>query len=210
MQQAPGYQDQELRRDYSPMDRPAVPGTTPTASGAAPMEYGAARTGEHASMAWSDWVRWGPIWAGLLTIIATLSVIGALGAAIAFSVWGANPNNAFVYGWSILTGIIAYVLGGWVTARTAGVTGIGPAVLNAALAWALSLVALFVIALYGAGNAIGFIGNNLGQALGKPSPGMVAGSAAQAAWITFATLVIGLILAMIGGAIGARRLEWRR
>ncbi|HEY7123971.1 MAG TPA: hypothetical protein VH540_08490 [Ktedonobacterales bacterium] len=202
MQQAPGYQDQELRRDYSPMDRPAVPGTTPTSSGAAPAEYSTARTTDRATMAWRDWVRWGPIWAGLLTIVATLAVMGALGAAIAFSVWGANPNNAFVYGWSILTGIVAYLLGGWMTARTAGVTGVRPAVLNAAMAWALSLAALFVLTFVSAGRTNGLMGG--------VAPGLTAPQTATASWITFVTLVIGLILAMIGGAIGSRRLEWGR
>jgi hypothetical protein len=204
MQQAPGYQDQEMRRDYQPSERAAAPGPTPTAPGTA--------RGAEQALAWRDWVRWGPIWAGLLTIIATLTVIGSLGAAIAFSVWGATPNRAFTYGWSILTGILAYFLGGWVTARTAGVTGVGPAVLNAAMAWALSLVALFVLAIFGAGNAIGLLGSDLNQIMGTaggPTPGAAA-SAAGAAWVTFATLVIGLILAMIGGAIGSHRLQWGR
>lgn len=171
-----------------------MPGTPPTTPGTTGVT-------NQAAMAWRDWVRWGPIWAGLLTIIATLAVVGSLGAAIAFSVWGPNPNNAFAYGWSILTGIVAYFLGGWITARTAGVTGVGPAVLNAAMAWALSLAALFVIALVGAGRVVVASG---------VTPGVMTGPTATASWITFATLVIGLILAMIGGAVGSHRLEWRR
>jgi hypothetical protein len=153
-------------------------------------------------MAWSDWVRWGPIWAGLLTIVATLAVLGSLGAALALSIWGPNPNTAFNYGWSIFTGVVAYFLGGWVTARTAGVTGVSPAVLNAAMAWALSLAAMFLLAFVSAGR--------VDMLTGGLTPALTTAQTATASWVTFATLVIGLILAMIGGAVGSHRLEWRR
>ncbi|HEU5367705.1 MAG TPA: hypothetical protein VFU69_04555 [Ktedonobacterales bacterium] len=207
MQQAPEYREQDqLRREYVPQ-QPA-PGSQGQPAAGAPAAAGAAVGREVAPVSWSDWVRWGPIWSGFFTILSTLAVLGALGAAIAFSVWHTTPNNAFVYGWSIMTGIIAYFLGGWITARAAGVGGSGPAMLNAGLTWALSLVAILVVALFGIGNAFGFIGSNLSVLLRGPGPS--SGSVAQTAWITFATLVIGLILALIGGLVGARRLtEWR-
>jgi hypothetical protein len=156
----------------------------------------------------SDWVRWGPIWSGFFTIVSTLAILGALGTGIALSVWGATPNRAFVYGWAILTGIVAYFLGGWITARAAGVGGTSAAMLNAGLAWALSLVAILVLVMFGLGNAFGFLGSNLALLLhtpmAGPTPGQVTGTVAQTAWITFASLVIGLILAMAGGLVGAR------
>jgi hypothetical protein len=150
-------------------------------------------------------VRWGPIWSGFFTIVATLAILGALGTAIALSVWGSAGNNAFAYGWSILTGIIAFFLGGWVTARSAGVGGSGPAMLNAGLTWALSLVILLAVAVIGAGSAFGFLGGNLTTLL-RGGGGPTTGSLTQTAWISFASLVIGLILAIVGGLVGARRL----
>lgn len=203
MQQAPEYREQDqVRREYAPQQ--AGPGS----QGRAGMGEAMASERAGAARGWSDWVRWGPIWSGFFTIISVLAILGALGTGIALTVWGANPNNAFVYGWSILTGIIAYFLGGWVTARSAGVAGIGPAILNSGLTWALSLVAIVAVVIFGAGNAFGFIGGNLNGLLrgtGGPTPGVISNAVAQTAWITFATLVIGLILAMIGGVVGSRR-----
>jgi hypothetical protein len=204
MQQAPEYREQDqVRRDYVPQQ----PGQAYQGRAETGDTMTSARQG--ASRGWSDWVRWGPIWSGFFTIVSVLAILGALGTGIALTVWGANPNNAFAYGWSILTGIIAYFLGGWITARSAGVGGTGAALLNAGLTWALSLVAIIVVVIFGAGNAFGFIGGNLtgllrGSGAG-PSPGMVSGAVAQTAWITFATMVIGLILALIGGLVGAQR-----
>lgn len=206
MQQAPEYREQDqLRREYVPQQPNAANLGQPAAS--APAAGGTA-AGRVAPVSWSDWVRWGPIWSGFFTILSTLAVLGALGTAIKFSVWGSSSIDAFVYGWSIMTGIIAYFLGGWIAARAAGVGGSGPAMLNAGLTWALSLVAILAVALFGLGNAFGFIGSNLTTLLRGPGP--TSGSVATTAWVTFATLVIGLILALIGGLAGAHRMpEWR-
>lgn len=197
MEQAPGFGEQErLRREYTPQ-QPTVPAQGQPAPGTS-------AAGRVAPLSWSDWVRWGPIWSGFFTIVATLVVIGALGSGIGLTVWHAGVPSAFSIGWSILTGIIAYLLGGWVTARSAGVGGVGAAILNSALAWALSLVAFLVLVIIGAGNVFGFRG-----ATGV-MPTSATGSMATAAWTTFATLVIGLILAIIGGVAGSRRLSaWR-
>lgn len=212
MQQAPEYREQDqLRREYTPQQpNPTYQGGPADASAVPNRQAGAANAPALANRqagpaSWSDWVRWGPIWSGFFTIVSVLAIVGSLGAGIAFSVWHSSPNNAFAYGWSIMTGIIAYFLGGWVAARAAGVGGSGAAVLNAGLTWALSLIAILVVTLYGAGSAFGLLGSNLSTLLrGGASP--ASGSLAATAWVTFASLVIGLILAMIGGLVGARRL----
>lgn len=199
MEQAPGYGEQErLRREYTPQ-QPTVPAQGQPAPGTS-----STADRRVAPLSWSDWVRWGPIWSGFFTIVATSVVIGALGSGIALTIWHAGIPSAFTIGWSIMTGIIAYLLGGWVTARSAGVGGVGAAILNSALAWALSLVAFLVLVIVGAGNVFGFRTAAGGVPVGA------SGSMATAAWTTFATLVIGLILAIIGGIAGSRRLSaWR-
>ncbi len=215
MQQAPGYQeqDQSVRRQYIPQqpnggyNGQRVPSVRGRPNLGADAQVG--------PVSWSDWVRWGPIWGGFFTIVSTLAILGALGAGIVFTVWGSSPPSAFNYGWAIFTGIIAYFLGGWVTARAAGVGGWGAAVLNGGLAWALSLVAIIGLVIVGAGNVIGFIGNNLYLLLHTSTngvtPAAVTGTIAQTAWITFSALVIGLFLAMLGGLVGARNLPmWRQ
>jgi hypothetical protein len=205
MQQAPSYNEPEqVRRDYVPQ-QPQY--QTPAGAGAA----GAPVTGERrvAPLSWSDWVRWGPIWAGFFTILSTLAIIGSLGTAIGISVWHAGVPSPFSYGWFIMTGIIAYLLGGFVTSRASGVAGLGAAILNGGLAWALSLVALIVLVLIGAGNLIGIFGYNLAVVLRGVGPGITPGNVATTAWVTFASLVIGLILAIIGAVAGMRALALR-
>ena len=207
MQQAPEYREQDqVRRDYVPQQpAPAQQGrsvTDPAVSG---------RSAGPTS--WSDWVRWGPVWSGFFAILATLIVLGSLGTAIGLSVWGATPNRGFGYGWAIFTGIVAYFLGGWVTARSAGVRGVAPALLNSALAWALSLAAVLVLVVIGASGIIGAFGSNLALLVRTPgsggAPANTAGNIATTAWVTFAALVIGLILAMIGGLLGSHALPER-
>ncbi len=200
MQQAPEYREQDqVRRDFVPQQpSPAYQGRSDTGDTTTSARQEAPR-------GWSDWVRWGPIWSGFFTILSVMAILGALGTGIALTVWGAAPNNAFAIGWAILTGIIAYFLGGWMAARSAGVGGTGAALLNAGLTWALSLVALLVLAVFGAGNALGFIGGNLTGLMRGFGGGATSGTVAQTAWATFASLVIGLILALIGGLVGARR-----
>ncbi len=198
MQQSPGYQEQEqLRREYIPQ-QPNVPyqgQPAPEASAAASRQAGA--------LPWGDWVRWGPVWSGFFTIVATLVVLGALGAGIGLTVWGAAIPRAFSTGWSIFTGIIAYLLGGWVTTRSAGVGGVGAAILNSGLAWALSLVAFLVLVIIGASSLMGAPGAAGGMPAGRTD------GVAETAWTTFVWLVVGLILAIIGGLIGTRRLPAR-
>jgi hypothetical protein len=208
MQQAPSYNEPEqVRRDYVPQQQryPQTPANV--GAGGAPV------TGERQAgpLAWADWVRWGPIWSGFFTVLATLAIIGSLGTAIGVSVWHANVPSAFSYGWYIMTGIIAYLLGGFVTSRASGVAGLGAAILNGGLAWALSLVALIVLVLFGAGNLIGVLGANLTVVLrgGFAGPGITPGDIATTAWVTFASLVIGLVLAIVGAVMGMRRLSVR-
>jgi hypothetical protein len=208
MQQAPEYQEQgQLRREYIPQQ------PNPVYQGQQAPGGPAAVNRQVGPLSWSDWVRWGPIWSGFFTIISTLAILGALGAGIALTAWGPNPSTAFNYAWLIFTGVVAYFLGGFVTARAAGVGGAGPAMLNGGLAWALSLVAILGLVIIGAGNVVGFIGNNLylllHTSVNGVTPSQVTGTLAETAWITFASLVIGLILAIVGGLAGARNLSTR-
>jgi hypothetical protein len=199
MQQAPEYREQDQpRREYIPPQPPPAYQGQPVSGASA-----AGARQQVGPLAWSDWVRWGPIWSGFFAIVSTLVVLGALGSGIGWSVWHGGIPAAFAIGWSIFTGIIAYLLGGWVTARSAGVSGVGAAILNSALAWALSLIAFLVVAIVGAGNVFG-------TRIGVMTTAGSTGGAATAAWTTFATLVIGLILAIIGGLVGAHLPALRR
>ncbi len=157
-------------------------------------------------------MRWGPIWAGFITVISVLVLLGALGAAIELSVWGTNSNTAFTYGWISFTGFVAYLLGGWIAVRSSGVAGLGASMMNGGLVWGLSIVVLllllFISVLVGIASVLGAIGipfiltlTALGQ-----KPQLFSGVDPQAAaWITFIALAVALLLAVFGGLIGTRR-----
>jgi len=202
MQQASDYPGQHpIGREYVPQP-PVVSYQPPVASAASGI----------AARAAGDWVRWGPIWAGLITVISMLVLLSALGAAIELSIWGTNSNTTFTYGWISITGFVAYLLGGWIAGRSSGVAGRGASVLNGGLVWALSIVVLllllFISVLVGIASVLGGIGLPFVltlTALGA-KPQLLGGVGPQtAAWITFIALAVALVLAAFGGMVGARR-----
>lgn len=204
MRQTPEAQEQDhLQRE----DRPQ-PSTAGTPRG--PASDGAAGAHRRAGLqAWGDWVRWGPIWSGFFTIVSTLAILCTLGAGITLTVWGVHPNLVFVYAWSSFVGVMAYFLGGWVTVRSAGVGGSGAALLNSGLAWALSLIVILALLVFGVFSLVGFLGNNLYLLLNVPARGVtpseVVGTLAGIAWVAFIALVIGLALTLAGGFASARQ-----
>jgi hypothetical protein len=91
-----------------------------------------------------DRVRWGPILAGTFAALTTLAILGTLGAAIGLSSYDRgqdDPRNfAMASGvWGIISTIIAFALGGWVTARAAAVRGRSNGFLNGALVAAVGI-----------------------------------------------------------------------
>jgi hypothetical protein len=85
-----------------------------------------------------DRVRWGPIFAGLVTAISAQLVLSGIGAAVGLSTIansGAPRSNADAIGsavgiWSIISLLIALFLGGWITARACGPMNRGTALLD--------------------------------------------------------------------------------
>jgi hypothetical protein len=76
-------------------------------------------------------LHWGPIWAGLLTALTTLFLLSLLGAAVGLT--GMNAATAAGQGgapgdagrnsaiWAGISGILSFLLGGYVAARVAHV-----------------------------------------------------------------------------------------
>ncbi len=178
----------------------------------------------------TDRVRWGPIWAGLLSAFFTLLVLSLLGLAIGASTvdtgaaaQGNVNQNAGQYSaiWAGISAIIAFLVGGYVAGRTAAVHERGWAALNGALVFLLALPILLWLATQGLGALIGnanHIAGGLGINLGQLST-TVTGTAknltpAQAqqavdtakttAWGTLIGLVVGLVAGAVGGTLGMR------
>lgn len=174
-----------------------------------------------------DKVRWGPIWAGLFTALFVLLVLWLFGVAIGLTVantsavasGGLNPNaGQYSALWGGISGIIAFLIGGYVAGRAAAVHTRGWAALNGALVFLLALPFILWLATLGLttliGNA-GAIANGLGinlSALGgtvhNPTPGQATQAASavkNAAWGALIGLAVGLVASALGGLLGMRR-----
>jgi hypothetical protein len=172
-------------------------------------------------------VQFGPILAGVLTAIAILLILTVLGLAIGASaleprdVGEGIGTTAAV--WGVVSALIAFFAGGWVAAKTAAVAGTGSGIINGLMVGCAILVIILWLTGQGVGAAIGTLGNNVGeitnlvqtQGLSTQEASQQAEEQAQqvdvqqafqtvrdSAWSTLIGLMLPLVAAAAGGAIG--------
>jgi len=147
-----------------------------------------------------DRVRWTSILAGFFTVLCTIVVLTVLGVAIGLSTVDANNPNGFALGVSIYGGIIALIaffLGGFISARTAAVGGSGNGILNGAMVWIITIPILVYVLGNGIGSLVGTAADlttkaaTIGAQVAAPAVGEVAGQIA-ANPTAAATLVAGV------------------
>ena len=82
----------------------------------------------------TDRIRWGPILAGVFAAMTAAAVLSTLGAAIGMSAYDrGDDGRSFAIGagvWGAITMLVAFALGGWLTARSAAVRGHNNGLLN--------------------------------------------------------------------------------
>lgn len=128
-----------------------------------------------------DRVRWGAIFAGLFSALSTLLVLTLIGLAIgAASFDPGDRASGFGIGagiWSAISLLLAFLVGGYVAARTAAVVGPRNGLLNGALMWAVAIPLL----LYASGSGVGALLGTAGRvaATGATVAGQVAGETAD-------------------------------
>ena len=168
-------------------------------------------------------VRWSAVLAGLSVGIAVQIVFNLSGFALGIAVnerGGAYVLRFAADAWNTLSMLAGALVGGYVAARASGLRRIADGMLHGTVAWGATTLVFAVLALTTAGalaglfNAIAEIGR-LGTAAAAeaagaiPTPGpATAGKAARAAataggWLALA-IVLSLIAALAGGALGAR------
>jgi hypothetical protein len=164
-----------------------------------------------------DRVRWGPIWAGLITAIATFVVLTvaaiAIGAQAVDS--GADGETAGIAGGiaSAVVALLAFFAGGFIAARTAGVIGRGYGALNGFLVWALGVVIILGLAALGLGSLFGASGDLFAQyqQMGQPQPDVDPNAAVEGIRNGSIGALIGMLLpaaaAALGGWLGSREQE---
>lgn len=176
-----------------------------------------------------DRVRWGPIFAGFLTALTTLVLMTLLGLGIGLTTINvgaaggdeAQQAGAFSAIWGAISGILAFLLGGFVAGKTAAVFSRNWGAFNGAMVFFLALPFTLWLAGMGLGGILGTLGSysdvlavNLGQAQQaanqaqqEVSPQDVQNAANAVRNGALGTLLgLGLALgaAALGGAMGTR------
>ncbi|MCX6377334.1 MAG: hypothetical protein NTU88_15085 [Armatimonadetes bacterium] len=166
---------------------------------------------EVAAALWTrDLVRWGPIWAGLLLALGVQVVLGAVSLAVALSIF--SPTEAdyaqkvanFASILSVISGLIALFLGGFVAGRMASVLGLRNGIVQGSVVWALALligVVLSALGIAGLLNAINVAPYLRGMMLTSPEQQMLIRNAVSGTW----WFVVGSLLAWIAAAVGGIR-----
>ena len=170
-----------------------------------------------------DRVRWGPVWAGLVSALSLFLLLNVLALAIGATTVdaGTNAGDAARFGGiaPAIIGLLSFLFGGWVAARTSAVRGMGNGVFNGFLVWALGTLLAVALAAFGLGSLLGAAGDFAGQisglgqqAAGNVDPAQVtrnreeiANTIRDGALGTFAGLGLPALAASIGGALGARK-----
>ena len=161
-----------------------------------------------------DRVRWGPIVAGLLTALGTFLLLSTLATAIGLTNVNARreaddaARNIGIA--SAIIGLLSFLLGGFVAARTAAVRGRDNGLLNGFLVWALSIPLLLLLAALGLGAVLGDAGDLFGQMrAGQARPEGVSAQdinngIRNSAIGAFISLALPAAAAALGGWLGAR------
>lgn len=111
----------------------------------------------------TDRVRWGPIFAGLFAALSTLIVLSILGLAVGLTSYDAgDPLRNFGIGagiWGAVSTLVAFLLGGWLAARTAAASGRGNGVLNGAMVWIVAIPLILYLVSSGLGSLLNTAGS---------------------------------------------------
>jgi len=122
-----------------------------------------------------DSIRWGPVWAGLITALTTFLLLQLL--AIGAGLVDIGPGSQGGGGWvPALIGLIAFFTGGVVAGMTSAIRGAGSGLLNGFMVWALGTVLILLLSALGLGQLFGALGNVVGQV----GPGALSSAANSA------------------------------
>ena len=155
-------------------------------------------------------VYWSAAWVGALGALAATLVGALLGVAFhAYDVAGGARVGVERLGVpeliaSVCIAFFAFVIGGWVTTRIAGIRRAEPAMLHGAIVWLIGVPLLFALVTLGARSYFGaWYGGLVGTpAWAAPGAPIVAKAAREAAGGAATALLLGLIGAVIGGWMG--------
>ena len=158
---------------------------------------------------WQAWpVAWSSVWVGALAAVVTSLIIGLIGYAIgAHEVASPRPTDAhklrmIAVAFNIAGAFFAFVIGGWVAARIAGIQRAEPAMLHGAIVWLVGVAMLVAIASVGGGLFFGsWYGGLAGPAARAAAVPLDPETARVMRNMAFGT-VVGLLTGLMGGVLG--------
>jgi hypothetical protein len=162
-----------------------------------------------------DRVRWGPIWAGVLTVLTVFIVLQLLFFALGWLDLGFNGAPGTGATSAIVTGVlalIAFFVGGLLAGASTMWRGAGDGLLHGVLVWALSVLGILAIALIGGSALLGPLAQLAGQAVQSGAqppnvnidPAQALETARQSAGGTALSLGLAVAAAAIGGTVGSK------
>lgn len=121
-----------------------------------------------------DSVRWGPVLAGIVTGLATLLFLTAIGIALGLSALGGDndPQNWGTAAgiWGGLTLLVSFFVGGWLAGRTAVAPLESNGVVNGFVTGAATLLLLVWLATTAITGALGFFASTISNVAGAAAP----------------------------------------
>ena len=152
-----------------------------------------------------DRVRWGPIWAGVVTAIGSYLFLQL--ALIALGVVDLSEGVAGDAIASAVAALLAFFIGGVTTGATAMWQGADDGVLHGIIMWFAALVALLLVSAVGSGVALGSLdtSDTFDQfSADDVDTDQASDDAEEAAAKALLGLTFGLAAAAAGGAVGAK------
>jgi len=161
---------------------------------------------------WTAWpVYWTPVIVGALASIVAVVLFGVVGTAVGS--WKAGNEGRITdfsgigraaVAYAVFASFLAFVIGGWVTARIAGIRRAEPAILHAAIAFLVAWVVLMALASFGGAVFNGWYAGLAPSAAvptqaGQPVDPNAAKAAAAAATAAAVAILLGLVGSVVGG-----------
>jgi hypothetical protein len=175
------------------------------------MREGTAVVREDSWMAWP--VYWTPVIVGALASMVAVVLFGVIGTAV--GAWKAGNEGRITdfsgigraaVAYAVFASFLAFVIGGWVTARIAGIRRAEPAILHGAIAFLVATVVLLAMASFGGAVFNGWyvgLAPAAPSAPGQPADPGAAKAAARSATAAAVAILLGLAGSVVGGWMGS-------
>jgi hypothetical protein len=112
---------------------------------------------------WVHWpVNWSAIWVGALAALVAVLIFGLIGVAIGAHLLGPEHRDvdlkklgigALIF--SVFSAFFAFVIGGWITGKIAGILRSEPAMLHGAVTWCVTVPLLVALGAVGTSSYFG-------------------------------------------------------